>query len=411
MAWGNLTFGRLALGETASVDEARNAATGSRNLKVTGREWSDLTKVFPRSHDGAVARVRRTEEDLLTSLHTFVPILFSQKSDLDGFYFVNDVNITTTEWVGEARFFDWELQLEGLGADNTIDIESKLGAAVRQNNFANTGDIWHAPSIGAYAYATGTTSPSGTVSRTSTDGTVTVYRDVPATADPLWGIAANSYLLGRSRVLVDGFERSGSNIRITPTNWEINNGLVRVTPLTSNGMLSISTWGGTAWESKAWHIARGGTTTSLGNPEAATVIRNDIERCTIRLVKTNTAGRTYVDLTLRRGSRFVEVYVQASVANTLGIYLHTVETATNVIASGYIHAAADDANGNRYIAGTSKTSTYTTNQGFSKASAIFLDAFIGHIHNGAAAATGDAAADLMEQYIGATSEMTAVVTR
>lgn len=412
MSWGSLTLGRIGLNEIHTVPEARNAGTGSRTLRISGREWTDLQKVVPSTYELALARVRALEEDLVLTLHSYLPVTFSTKSDLNGFYYVTDVNVNRTEWRDEAAFIDWDVSLQGVGNDNSTDIESKLGAAIRANDFANTGEIWHAPSPGAYGYWVGSTSPS-TMTRTGADGALTIYRALPISQNPTWAVSVGSYLTGRSRLLIDSVERAGEGIRTNSLNWELNNGLLRVRPLSSGGMFEVASYDATSglWEAKAWHVARGGATVSLGVSESMTVIRNQPERVTIRMLKSHSVGRTYIDLTLRRGARFVEIFVQSSSGATLGIFLNATETATNSLASGYITATGNDADGNRFIAGTARTATYTANQGFSKAAVATLDAFIGSVVGGGSAATGDAAADLMNQYIGSTSETVLMVKR
>jgi hypothetical protein len=98
----------------------------------------------------------------------------------------------------------------------------------------------------------------------------------------------------------------------------------------------------------------------------------------VRLLYAMALGRFTVDLTLRRGSRFVELYVQGQTSSTLKAVLTTPEAST--AGTGFVRVTANDANGNRAIVGSARTFTAdTTNGGLSKASTTTLDAFLGVI--------------------------------
>lgn len=406
MGWGIAQVGRLSLSEQYVVQENHNAGTGEKTLSLVGQHytgWKGIDSVG----------VQRVQEDVVGLADRIVPVVFEHKTDQSGYYQVHDVNVTALNWVSQSVVsFEWSFILRKFGPDNTVDVESRVGTIVRTNVHSLSGERWHAPSIGHYGYFTGSTNPSGTVSRSGQDGSVIVYRAVPSGINPRWGCPVGSYTAGRVRLLTGGFERTGTVIRANPTGWELNNGLVQVTPLTSAGMLRIGSWGGSAFEVKDWHIAKGGATTSLGNFDSMTVLRNDFEMVTIRLIKAGSpSGRTLVDITLRRGSRFIEVFVQTSSSDTLGAYLETTETATDNTATGYVVATGNDADGNKFIVGSSQAVAYTANRGLSKAAVTTLDIYIGSVVGGTGAAAGDAATVLRDQYIGAVSESTMVVRR
>jgi hypothetical protein len=399
MSWGVLTVGRVVLSEDHTISEQRNQNTGEVSLVLSAMQYG--------TNSDAIAR---KAEDVLALADETLPVTFTNKPSHNGFYLVKDVGSADTHWANEMRFVNWNLALVKVGPDNALDIESRMGTVVRANDFTLTGERWHAPPIGHYAYYTGSTLPS-TMTRPTVDGVITVYRSIPPGINPRWGVATPSFGAGRVRVTVDGDERPGTGIRASVTAWELSNGLVRVVPLVSGGMLRIDAWNGSAWETKAWNIAKGGATTPVGTFDQMTVLRNDYNAVTIRLVKGGAPGRTLVDLTLRRGSRFLELYVQTDTSTTLGAYLETTETATNNTGTGYVVATNNDPDGNRFIVGSSRTMSYTTNRGISKASTTTFDAFIGAVFNGGTAVTGDQATHLRDQYIGALSESTVFVRR
>lgn len=401
MSYGTVQVGRLALREALSpFDDKVNASSLLRTATITGQESvPGMTSI----------QLARVQDDLPALLGAFVPVTWVDKADRNGYYEVTETSAQLMSWNGEVVTCDWALTLQRIGTDTEVDIESRLtGASARNNSFAATGERWHAPPIGHYAYWTGSTQPS-TVTRTGADGAMTVYRGVPTTVNPRWGCPVGSYLTGRVRFLdANSLERSSSNFTTAASGWELNNALVRVKPLSASGVLEVSAYTGGAWQTKAWDIQSGGV--SIGPFDTVTVLHNQPEMVVIRLLRSQSPGRITVDVTLRRGSRFAELYVQAAFSSTLKIVRVTAEAGTST--SGYVRATTNDAAGNRYIVGSALTSTAdTTNGGLSLASTTTLDAFVGVIAAGFGAVAGDQAADLWAQYLGAPAELVQAVRR
>jgi len=402
MSWGTLTVGRISLKETYEISHQVNATTGVQSVAIQGMEadaWSSIDAV------------RARQEDLLAMQDQACPIIFSAKDNHTGFYRVKDCGANITEWP-EGSWFNWNLSLERIGNENAVDLESRFGMVTRQNAFALTGTRWHAPAVGAYGYYTGTTPPSSSLTRTlaGSEGTIRVYTGIPTDANPVWGSTAPGYLLGRARFKVSDQERSGTGFRIDTTDWELTNGLVRVTPAASGYMLLVESWDGAAWSTAELDVT---VTSDLAPPwDAVTVIRNDLECVVIRLIKSGgTVGRTLLDLTIRRGSRLVEGFLQNSTAVTLGVKTNASVTTTNNAASGYIVQTSDDANGNRLTIGVPVSFTGSTTGGVSKTSTVSLPFYVGHVIDGSAPATGDSDTNLRDQYIGSISEQTLAVKR
>lgn len=391
MSWGTVTIGRLVLREGLTASPARNAGTGERTLTLTGEEsCPPLT----------AAQVREREEDLLGLQGRFVPIMFTDKADLDGFYLVTDAGGQVTDHQGEVVKFSWSLAATYLGPANSLDVESRITGVLRVNDFSLTGERWHAPAGGHLGYYTGTSAPSGTVERTGADGAVTVYRGVPASVSPRWGTTLSQYGAGRVRVLVDDVERTGAGLTVgASASWELGNSLVAITPGAS-GTFDLLTHDGSAWRTKGWNVSVGASASSeITSWDAVSVIRNDYESSTVRLVKGITGGgRTLLDLTIRRGSRFVEGYLQTSSSTILSAWS---DSATSVSASaGYVSATSDDADGNRATAGSARSFTALTSQGgLYKAATTTLDFYLGTVVGGSAAAPGDVASVLRDQYV------------
>lgn len=391
---GDLTIGRYTVRETWSVSE-----TGAGVLQVAGREvMPPLTR----------AEVVYRHESALGSQGLMVPVLWEDKPERSGYYTVTsasgDIMDRASEGVVSA---EWKMNLARHGSATDVDLESRLTGAVRANDFSLTGERWHAPPPGHYAYYTGSTIPS-TMTRTGSGGAITVYRGVPANVSPRWGCAVEDYLNARVRILSVGYERVGVGQAVDADDWELSNTLVRVRPLTSGGTLEIAAYTGGSWRAKAWWVDVGGT--QIGRFEAATILRNDPEMAVLRLTEhRTTVGRAVLDLTLRRGSRFVEGYLQRGDSGTLNVYLASAEAMTD--STSYVAKTTDDANGNRSIAGSARNFDPHASGGLTKTSTTWMDFFVGVVAGGGSAVPGDQATNLRDAYIACMPEVTMAVKR
>jgi hypothetical protein len=183
----------------------------------------------------------------------------------------------------------------------------------------------------------------------------------------------------------------------------LTNGLVNVTQSTS-GSFDVQAYTGGAYHSKLWNVSVAGSGSSIVGWDQATLLRNDPEMAILRLTESLNPGRATLDLTLRRGSRLIEGYLQVGTAATLAAYRSTLETNTSVAASGYVTATGNDADGNRFVCGSARTFTAHPNGGVIKAAAVGMDFWIGVAAGGGSAVSGDAATDLRAQYIASMPE-------
>lgn len=389
----SLTVGRLTLVEPHDIDE------GKGSLDLSGREgWAvnaDRADVLAR-HEGVLG--------LSGSL---VQVQFGQKPERDGYYTVTAATSSLTDFAGYSGYADWKLGLTRHGADTVIDLESRLTGAVRANDFSLTGERWHAPSISHYGYYTGPTLPS-TMTRTGADGTMTIYRGIPANVSPRWGCAVGDYLRGRVKVLADFPQREVTGLAATvpADQWEVGNGLVRVRRLFTTGSFEVASYT-SGWKPKIWSIDIGaGAITAW---ETCTILRNDPEAATLRLTESRGPGRVTVDITIRRGSRVAELYVQRGDSGSISVYLATAETLTNN--TNHLVRSTNDADGNRVTIGSARTFSAHANGGVTKTAVTALDCYVGVVAGGSGAVSGDAATDLRNMYIGALPEVVAAVRR
>lgn len=401
-AFGTVQVGRMVLREDRDTSRSSNAQSGQPSIKLTGQQ----------SHPSLTsAQVEQQGADIASSLGLMVPVVFTEKTNLNGYYTITDWSVDQSKYVDDgANLVPWTISLDLLGTDTEIDLESRLGGnAARSNGFAiAAGERWHAPAGGAYAYFQGANVLASIV-RTGVDGPITVYRAVPAGNQfSRWGCPVAGYSIGRARFLSVGVERTGVSFPTDVTNWELNNSLVRVKPLAASGVLEISAFR-TAYHAKNYDVLVNGST--VRPFDSVTCIYNDFNRVTIRLTKTIAAvGRFTVDLTVRRGSRVVEVYMQSSSSCTMKFVRTPAEASTLSGASTYISATAADGNAEQFIMGSSQTFTQDlANGGISKAGVVAFDAYAGVTYTGAA--TGDTAATQYLQYLGTPTELLTAVRR
>lgn len=406
MSWGTIQLGRLTLRETYSAEERVNASTRERTLNLQGQE-----AMPPLS----LAQVRQRAADIMGLAGTLVPVTFTNKPQHSGYYTVRDSG-ASVDVSGGVETVDWTASLTRIGPEDGVDLESRLAGVTRKTDPAITlaPTRWHAPAGGAYGYHVGAATPT-LLTRAGADGPVTVYRSLPAGVNPRWSSPLAGYGTGRVRVLdANGAERTGPGVDLDPDSWTLTNGLVRVTP-GSLVTLHVDAWDGAGWEPKDWNISIGsqGAADAVTAWSAATVLRNEYEAVTIRLVRDRAPGRALLDLTLRRGSRFVEGYLQVATAATLALWPATAEAATAVPADGYMRATANDAAGNRYVAGSAQTWTarLASSGGLYRDATARWDFFVGAAVGGSAAVAGDTPADLAAQYLAAPVERTMAVAR
>lgn len=389
--FGTITVGRFPLVEfptQAATDAAAvpssNSPTG-RTLKIAGQES------YPSAPEIGTtpAQLSAWRSDMAGLVNELVPVIFTDKSELNGYYLVTDTSADLQNWEGEQITLTWTMDLMRVGTDYEIDLESRLTGGTRTNSFALTGVKWHSPSVGHYAYYSATGNTPTTVARVGSDGTHLVYVNLPAgnSTIPRWGCAVSSYMTGRCMFMDEnGIERSGILFRQnSPSSWTLQNGLVKITPAgVGNGVFSLSTWdqaqsgGGSGnYMSKNWDIRFNGT--SLGGvPLGVSLLRNEPEMIVLRMIFAyQTTTRLTVDLTLRRGARHVEVFAQAQSAGQFTVARLVSEAASS--GTGYIQALTDDSNGNVYVLGSalSFTSSLANGSITSSASVLYMDAIVG----------------------------------
>lgn len=406
--YGPLTIGRLTLTEDWQASD--KAGTGGRSLSLAGQEAS---AVLGRSQSAT----RERAEALLSMTGTVQPVQFTVGTHRDGWYRVSNPQADESTWQDHTGI-RWRVDLERVGRASEVEFESRLIGGNRSHASSAVAELWHAPPIlptpaDTSGYFTGSATP-GYVDRVSADGTIRVYRGLPASVNPRWSCTPAEYLMGGSTIIVDGIVRSGLTCADTPASWALSNGLVKVEPRTSAGTLLVSSYLTSGWgTAKVFDVKRG--TTSLGAAQHVTILRNEPCEAVLRLTWGHSPGRTTVDLSLKRGARHVALHAQqyaAAAALRLDDNGVTSSVTNQLTAAGYIATAADDGDGNRWILGTPKASAAAGGFGFAASvAALSLPGYIGVVRGGASPADGDTAAQVNSQYLGTPAEAERVIQR
>lgn len=368
--WGTITLGRFSLRETFTVAE-----DDTRMLVLTGQtSVAGLTG----------GQVERLYHDLMGLKDQFTPITFLRKAFLSGYYQCKTVKATYADYTGRAVspyvqpvVLDWELTCMRIGPASVVDIEARLsGPQTRANSFGLLGEIVHAPPVGHYGYTTNGSVPPSII-RASSEGAVTVYRQIPPDTHPRYG--CDPALFGGGRVrFIDGHgeERTGIERFTHPAGWVLSNGIVQLTPAVGGGLFAIGSWTGSGFASRVWDVLRNAV--SVAPFTDVSVLHNAYDTVIIRMTKALAPGRVVVDAQLRRGARTVELYVQTDTSATLKVVLFTGEP--GVAGVGTVSSAGEDLDGGRYLIGSAKTATADTAAGgLSLAATTELAVFLGAV--------------------------------
>lgn len=398
----SIQIGRVVLNESAIRPFDESQSGDERTVTLSGILFNNSTL--------SLSAIKDLHDDILGLPLSLVPVSFGDKSDRNGYYTVLSAKSAIVNLAYQSVIqLTWSIDLKREGNDQEIDIETRLsGPANRLNDFTLSGSRWLGIPVGATGFLAGSSTPSQVV-RTTPDGVVPLFTGIPETVNSVrYQCDIADYFKGRVMVTSDGRERAGMGILLGSTNWELSNGLISLTARASG--FAFAYYNAGVWETaKDWNFLLGGVTVTA--PTAVSVIRNEFELVTLRLMWNRTpSGRIVADVTLRRGSHFVDMVLKSNTAGTLELRRATAEAGTT--ASGFVRATSNDAQGDRYVVGSARTFTANTGTGgLSKASTTRLDVMLGIEMNGTTAIAGNAGADLMAQYLGSPSQTVVAVKR
>lgn len=186
----------------------------------------------------------------------------------------------------------------------------------------------------------------------------------------------------------------------------LDNDLVRVTGRTTTPSLDLSFWDGTAWRAKAIDVWFNLTPLVFSK---VSILENRPEVCVVQYeASISGGGRVTLDCTLRRGMRVALFQMSAHQNNFLSVSPTPTEAMTKTSERELSNLV--DANGHRLLIGSPRTWSQTAGTGLlTRTGAKSLSFYVGLQLSGAG--SGDTAADLSMQAIGALWEQVRTLRR
>lgn len=310
-----LTIGRFGAdmlsGEVASVDS-------------TGKKWSFSGRTAYASRDDAVALRQQLLGYVDSPDESFVPVTWGEDPSVDGYYRVTGASVGAVAGLADQGVVSFSVDLERVQGFAAPLIESVLMGKLRNSTLGISGSRalgipasarsfapWR-PSLGYIAAAPdvirqGSTSDVAVFQLTGPDDRIISQYYLPPAR--FYDAAATLEVGSTLRVAV------GRQIPNLPDAWRLSNDLFQIRGIPGSTfamqfrMWNVSSW--SPWQSLTiWGGNSGGTPLAhLAAPHTITVLSNSPEAVTIRLLTTTPGAYApvMVDLTLRRGSRFVAV--------------------------------------------------------------------------------------------------------
>lgn len=359
----------------------------------------------------ALAATLALRDELIVTLaeEEPIPVTWDNDSTIDGFYLPRGGQVSVLSLTGTG-YVEFNCSLKRLGDDNSVRFCSLLTGTVLANDHSyTTGVGFVAPPVSRYVY---NPVSSSSVVRVSEDGSVRVYLEVASSANPEWHVAPADYYKAACEILAGGYLRAGVTAPNTPTDWQLENGLVKAVP-TTGGALIVSHFDGAAWRATTWAVLY--NSAAVGAWQAVQILTNRPERAGLRLIQTrnNTTGQGLItlDLSVRRGSRTLEgVFYSDSAIYAIALDTDTAGT-TSGTPTGTMKKSTTDGNGHRWMVGSELTTTLTTADGTMAKTAARMPFMISkEVDEGSGVQAGDADDDLWDQYMGWRSERVRAVT-
>lgn len=418
----------LQIGRAGLVDSL--TITGPQDWRISGNRHR-ISGVMKSS---SLANTKALRDVMVAQVGEVIPVTYSTDSSYDGFYRCLDADVDARHRLGSLQgdgLFDFQVDLELIGTYSSAEFQGLIDNQLKANDhglISSEVNWWHSPPIGSIAYTNGDTAGNtGLISRTGEDGDSTVAVGIPDTS-PQWTVSPANYYKGGCYVKVGGYERAGKDVPLDADDWELGNHLVKVTPgLTtgsSNGQIEVAHYDASAFvTAKAYTIKYSGSS-AIPSWDKMRIIFNNPELCVIELVQEGNEGggnqftRHNLRLGVRRGGLMVfGYYYYDGAAATFSLDRSSTEAGTAVTPTGAssamaIRATSNDADGNRYVIGSSKTNTAdTTNGGIDFASTSSFDFFISSEIDGSSAQTQDQAGNQCLQYLAVSNEQVRPIPR
>lgn len=293
-----------------------------------------------------------------------IPIIWPYDTDVTGFYRVLGVGVELFQKPSEVVAFDLSLErVPGYQAP-LFELWSRGTVRVNAHSITSTEAT---PWIGLPDGAMGISPHDADLRVYEIDGELgdAFYFDGGVGADQTWFydkttsfyLPAANYYDAAATLEVNGNVVVGEQIINDPLDVVLTNGLLSI--VFTSGNLTVSVWTGAAMEEVGtFWASEGSSFSTFATPRAVTALRNSPEVVSIRLNHdlpptqgSALSNSAVVDLTLRRGARYVEGFTAVPVAANLGVAAtaSVVGNGTGTGITGGIMRDGADANGNTWV--------------------------------------------------------------
>lgn len=312
----SLLLGRLP--STIALDPAR---TRVRRGEVT----FDGTFVTTSSAE-VVAMV-----EMLTGMPSIdepvIPVVYDEQDELNGFYVVENVDVTLAPDSIDNGHFEWSVDLREVPDRAHPAIESMLIGGFRPNDrsiVAADADAWHVVPDATLDYSLSSSPDVGAVLSVTTEtGQVrlaNIYDQSGVRRQiATWSVPPEDYYVGAAvleqKLGGTWYPVTGREIAATATAWRITNGYVRLTSVEGDATrLDLEAWS-TTWRTSRTFQMEVDALVPFADPElrlmSTAVVRNAPEEVILRTVWTfgdgnSTMAPQVIDLRLRRGAPIVD---------------------------------------------------------------------------------------------------------
>lgn len=322
-----------------------------------------------------------------------VPITFdSTYASYSGMYRIDGVSSDMQAGDGSNWIVRWSVDATRVGSYQQAFSESRCVVACLTNahgiTTANAAGEVGAPGSAASTSPTEYSPNNAAVFDAQSifdgaDGTVfvgglktSVFTGATVPAVVRYTVPLARWYIGGVRVQMAGDYVIGRQSVDSPTSWTIENSLVKISASSTAGAFDVSHHDGSQWDTAKVFAIFAPTAGTVNGFNHVGILRNGIEAVTIRLGLSNPGGYTaFADVTVKRGSRWVQVVVTSESGEFWGIKRTAVEAATGI--TGGIRATANDASGNRYLLSTPVAFTSDLVNGSIRTTAGTTRAFLG----------------------------------
>lgn len=435
-----LTIGRASVEDPEKVTASGARITLEGDIAPSG--LTDAAKVgeFLARRQQIVGMIDNPDMDVW-------PVTWTEDPTIDGFYWVRRAEVTPADVALTAGHATYRVELERPSGLASPLIECTTLSAVMTNSHAVAGSstiasVWAVPnaalSVDPPAIVSGVPAAG---SRTAEDGALKLWRVYNASGTGVWTVEPGDFFDSSATIEAvlsgtDHYPLPGRSVPLTPDNWRVSNGLVRVSASATSGKLfDLSFWDTTWCTAQAFGASinypvtpsynYSGTYNTL---QSVAIVRNSPEACTVRLTvkPSSTSGTSTdqvavllnshatIDVTVRRGEPLARcVLTPRNITGYLTVGVGSSGGAQTSITGGY--RADSTVNGGRLLIASPSSLASSTTIGTpglrSSASRSSLLFGIGYEIDGASASTYNTAQQVAYQYLMTLSERQEVVLR